>query len=287
MLAGGDLPAGLRNKKEPTILMIQCVESRDEKNPYCSRVCCAEAVKNALEIKRRLPQAKVIIVGRDMRTSGFRELFFQKALEQGVQFIRHTGKIAPEVSEVNGRINVKVCDTSANRDLTIGADLLVLSVGVSPAANNPALSTLLRSALGADGFFQEAHPKLRPVDLTNEGEYLCGWAHSPRFMDETIAQAQAVAARASTILSKSQLEIMGRIAFIKQVDCVACATCVKICPYGAPMINELRKAEIQSTKCVGCGSCAAACPARTIALQHQESETMVAMLDELLVGGAV
>jgi heterodisulfide reductase subunit A2 len=240
-----------------------------------------------LEIKRRLPQAKVIIVGRDMRTNGFREISFQKALEQGVQFIRHTGKIAPEVLEANGRLKVKVRDTSASGDLTFGVDLLVLSVGVSPAANNPALSTMLRSALGADGFFQEAHPKLRPVDLTNEGEFLCGWAHSPRFMDETIAQAQAVAARASTILSKSQLEIMGRIAFIKQADCVACATCVKICPYGAPMINELRKAEIQSTKCVGCGSCAAACPARTIALQHQESETMVAMLDELLVGGAV
>ena len=287
MLADGNLPAGLQNKKEPTVLMIQCVESRDEKNPYCSRVCCAEAVKNALEIKRRLPQAKVVIVGRDMRTNGFREIFFQKALEQGVQFIRHTGKIAPEVIEANGRLKVKIRDTSANGDLIIGADLLVLSVGVAPAANNPALSTMLRSALAADGFFQEAHPKLRPVDLTNEGEFLCGWAHSPRFMDETIAQAQAVAARASTILSKSQLEIMGRIACINQANCVACATCVKICPYGAPMINELRKAEIQSTKCVGCGSCAAACPARTITLQHQESETMVAMLDELLVGGAV
>ena len=286
MLADNSLPAELRNKKSPTILMIQCVESRDENNPYCSRVCCSEAVKNALEIKRRLPQANVLIVGRDMRVNGFREIAYQNALDQGVQFVRQSGN-DPEIVEENGRLQVKVRGTAAGNDLAVSPDLLVLSVGIAPSADNPALSTMLRSALTAEGFFQEAHPKLRPVDLTNEGEFLCGWAHSPRFMDETIAQAQAAAARASTILSKSQLEIMGRIAFVNPADCVACATCVKICPYGAPMINALRKAEIQSTKCVGCGSCAAACPARTITLQHQESETVVAMLDELLVGGAV
>jgi heterodisulfide reductase subunit A len=164
-------------------------------------------------------------------------------------------------------------------------DLLVLSTGISPAMNNPAISRMLRSALTADGFFLEAHPKLRPVDLANEGEFLCGLAHSPRFMDETIAQAQAAAARATTILSKSQLEILGQVACVNPAGCVACATCVKICPYGAPMINELRKAEIQGAKCMGCGSCASACPARTITLQHQEGETVAAMLDELLVGG--
>ena len=164
-------------------------------------------------------------------------------------------------------------------------DLLVLSTGIAPAADNAALSRMLRSALSADGFFQEAHPKLRPVDLANEGEFICGLAHSPRFMDETIAQAQAAAARASTILSKPQLEIVGHMACVNPAFCVACATCVRLCPYGAPIINEYRKAEIQGAKCVGCGSCVAACPARTITLQQQESETMVAMLDELLVEG--
>ena len=287
MLADDSLAAKLRRKKNPAVVMIQCVESRDEKNPCCSRVCCAEAVKNALEIKSRWPQASVAIVGRDMRVNGFREIYYQQALEQGVQFIRIDGEASPEVTGEKGRLKVMIRDASGDGPLELKPDLLVLSVGISPSAGNPALSTLMRSALTADGFFQEAHPKLRPVDLTNEGEFLCGWAHSPRFMDETIAQAHAAAARASTILSKKQLEIMGRIAFINPADCVACATCVKTCPYGAPMINGLRKAEIQSTKCVGCGSCAAACPARTITLQHQESETMVAMLDELLVGGAV
>jgi heterodisulfide reductase subunit A len=162
-------------------------------------------------------------------------------------------------------------------------DLLVLSVGIAPAAGNPVLSGQLRSALTADGFFLEAHPKLRPVDLANEGEYLCGLAHSPRFIDETIAQAQAAAGRASTILSKAFLEIPGQVARVNPEDCVACATCVKVCPYGAPMINSLNKAEIQGAKCMGCGSCAASCPARTITLQHQEDEALVAMLDELLV----
>ncbi len=286
LLADNSLISELRNRKDPTVLMIQCVESRDERNPYCSRVCCSEAVKNALEIKRRLPQSNIIIVGRDMRVSGFREIAYREALDHGVQFIRQPGN-DPEVLEENGRLKVKVEGASSGDGAVLYPDLLVLSAGIAPAEGNPALSTILRSALTADGFFQEAHPKLRPVDLTNEGEFLCGCAHSPRFMDETIAQAQAAAARAATILSKSQIEIVGRIAVVNPADCVACATCVKVCPYGAPMINALRKAEIQSTKCVGCGSCAAACPARTITLQHQESETMMAMLDELLVGGAV
>ena len=131
------------------------------------------------------------------------------------------------------------------------------------------------------------HPKLRPVDLANEGEYLAGLAHSPRFIDETIAHAKAVAGRAATILSRAKLDIAGQVAKVDPEGCVACATCVKVCPYGAPMINDLKKAEIQGATCMGCGSCAAECPAHTITLQHQEDGQMTAMLDELLtVGGA-
>ena len=284
-LAGGNLPAELVGKKNPTVVMIQCVESRNEKNSYCSRVCCSEAVKNALEIKSRLPQSRIIILGRDIRTYGFRELYFQKAREQGIVFIRHADKSDPAVVEENGRLKVNVHDISINRNLIFRPDLLVLSTGIAPASDNPALSGMLRSALTADGFFLEAHPKLRPVDLANEGEFLAGLAHSPRFMDETIAHAQAAAGRAATILSKAYLEIPGQIAFVNPDDCVACATCVKVCPYGAPMINDLKKAEIQGAKCMGCGSCAAACPARTITLSHQDDQSLVAMLDELLVGG--
>lgn len=227
------------------------------------------------------------MLGRDICTYGFRELYFQEAREKGVLFVRHPEKMDPVAVEEGGRLKVTVHDSSGNRDLVLHPDLLVLSTGIGPAAGNPVLSGLLRSALTSDGFFLEAHPKLRPVDLANEGEYLCGLAHSPRFIDETIAQAQAAVGRATTVLSKTHLEIPGQIAKVDPVNCVACATCVKVCPYGAPMINDLHKAEIQGAKCMGCGSCAAACPARTIALQHQEDGALVAMLDELLVGGGV
>ena len=284
-LAGGHLPPELAGKPDPTVVMIQCVESRDDKHPYCSRICCSEAIQNALEIKRRLPHANVAILGRDIRTYGFRELYLQKAREAGVLFIRYPEKSDPVVSEEGGRLKVTVRDSSIDREVVLRPDLLALSTGIAPAADNPALSGLLRSALTADGFFLEAHPKLRPVDLANEGEFLCGLAHSPRFIDETISQAQAAAGRAATILSKTHLEIPGQVARVNPEFCVACATCVGLCPYGAPRINDLGKAEIQGAKCMGCGSCAAACPARTITLQHQEDQALVAMLDELLAAG--
>jgi heterodisulfide reductase subunit A2 len=283
LLAAGELPPELRGKRSPTVVMIQCVESRNDEHPYCSRVCCSEAVKNALEIKQRLPGANVAILGRDIRTYGFRELYFQKAREEGVMFVRHPEKGDPGVAERDGRLEVTVHDSSGNRDILLRPDLLVLSTGIAPAATNPVLSGLLRSALTSDGFFLEAHPKLRPVDLANEGEFLCGLAHSPRFMDETIAHALATVGRATTVLSKTHLQIPGQVAQVDPTNCVACATCVKVCPYGAPMINELGKAEIQGATCMGCGSCAASCPARTITLLHQEDQALVAMLDELLV----
>lgn len=266
---------------EPTVVMIQCVESRNEEHAYCSRVCCAEAVKNALEIKRRRPGAQVVVLARDIRTYGFRETYFQKAREAGVLFVRYPDKKDPQVAQENGRLSVRVTDAGTGAELLLQPDLLALSVGIAPAQDNPVLSGLMRSALTSDGFFLEAHPKLRPVDLANEGEFLCGLSHSPRFIDETIAQARAAAARAMTVLSKTHLEIPGQVARVNPDNCVACATCVKVCPYGAPMINALHKAEIQCAACMGCGSCVAACPARTITLQHQEDRQLVAMLEEL------
>jgi heterodisulfide reductase subunit A len=287
MLAGGSLISELKGKQDPVIVMVQCVESRDEKNPHCSRICCAEAVKNALAIRQRLPLAKIVVIGRDIRALGFREAYYQKALEQNIVFVRHEENHGPEVTEEGNQLIVKVHDILLGRNFDLAPDLIVLSTGISPAAGNANLSRILRSALTADGFFLEAHSKLRPVDSANEGEFLCGLAHSPRFIDETIVQAQAAAARASTILSKTQLEIIGQIALVRPAECVACATCVKNCPYGAPTINELKKAEIQSAKCMGCGGCAAACPAKAIMLQHQEGAAMTAMIDELLVSGGI
>jgi heterodisulfide reductase subunit A2 len=227
----------------------------------------------------------VVVLYKDIRTYGFRELAYQQARQAGVLFVRYNDKQDPVVTDQGG-LQVKVTDASNGRELTFKSDLVVLSTGIAPAADNPVLSGLLRSALTADGFFLEAHPKLRPVDLANEGEYLAGLCHSPRFIDETIAHAKAVAGRAATVLSRTHLDIAGQIAKVDPTACVACATCVKVCPYGAPMINDLKKAEIQGAKCMGCGSCTAACPAHTITLQHQECGQMTAMLDELMLGGA-
>jgi heterodisulfide reductase subunit A-like polyferredoxin len=280
-------PTRLPGGDAPSVVMIQCVDSRNDAHPYCSRVCCSEAIKNALELKKQKPKAKVVVLYKDIRTYGFRELAYQQAREAGVLFIRYNDKQDPVVSDKNG-LQVSVVDASSGRDITLKPDMVVLSTGIAPATDNPVISGLLRSALTSDGFFLEAHPKLRPVDLANEGEFLAGLAHSPRFIDETIAQAKAVAGRAATVLSRAFLDIAGQVAKVDPTDCVACATCVKVCPYGAPMINDLHKAEIQGAKCMGCGSCTAACPAHTITLQHQECGQMTAMLDELLVsdGGA-
>jgi heterodisulfide reductase subunit A-like polyferredoxin len=285
VIADGSLACCLGGSLSPTIVMIQCVESRTKENPYCSRVCCSEAIKNATELKRLLPESNVVILGRDFRAYGFRESFLQSALQKGVQLVRYPETSDPVVVERGGRLEVKVSDALTGQDLLLSPELVVLSTGIAPGSENEVLSSMLRSALTSEGFFLEAHSKLRPVDLANEGQYVCGLAHSPRFMDETIAQAQAAAARASAVLSKSQLEIMAQVARVNPINCVACATCVKICPFGAPAIGEIRKAGIQSAKCTGCGSCVAACPARAITLQHQESETVSAMLNELLAGG--
>jgi heterodisulfide reductase subunit A-like polyferredoxin len=283
-LASGGLPPALG--ESPTVVMIQCVGSRTEENPYCSRVCCSEAVKNALALKAQRPQARVIVLAKDMRTYGFRETYFQKAREAGVLFIRYPEGQEPQSSEDQGLV-VRVTDASTRRELLLRPDLLVLSTGIAPAPDNPALSAVLRTSLTADGFFLEAHPKLRPVDLASEGVFVCGLAHSPRFMDETIAQARAAAGRAATILARPYLEIGGQVAYVDPLKCTACMTCVKVCPYGAPTMNGRQKVEIQGAKCMGCGSCVAACPARAIQLQHQEDRQLVAALDELLTAPGV
>jgi heterodisulfide reductase subunit A-like polyferredoxin len=279
-LAAGELPAELG--ESPTVVMIQCVGSRTEENNYCSRVCCAEAVKNALALKAQRPQARVIVLAKDIRTYGFRETYYQQAREAGVLFIRYPEGEEPQTGD-DGGLTVRVKDAGIGRELLLRPDLLVLSTGIAPGADNPRLSSVLRTSLTADGFFLEAHPKLRPVELTSEGVFVCGLAHSPRFMDETVAQALAAAGRAATVLSRPYLEVGGQVAHVDGSACTACMTCVRVCPYGAPVLNkQQQKVEIQVAKCLGCGSCAAACPAEAIQLQNQEDEQLMAMLEELL-----
>ncbi len=269
-------------KKGQTYVMIQCVGSRNSENPYCSRICCSMAIKNALKIKGEDPTAKIYVLYRDIRTYGFREIFYKQTREAGVVFIRYDEENVPVVSDVNGVLSsIKVDSPDFPETIIIETDILVLSTGIKANEDNKVISDMLKVPLNASGFYVEAHMKLRPVDFATEGLFLCGLAHSPKMIDENISQAKAAAARAATILSKTYLEVGTQVSVVNQNKCVSCMTCVKVCPYGAPFCNYDNKAEIERAKCMGCGICVAECPARAIQLNHFRSDNFKAMLDNL------
>jgi heterodisulfide reductase subunit A-like polyferredoxin len=269
--------------EKPTIAMIQCVEQRCAERPYCSRVCCATAVKNALALRLRYPKSRIAVFYRDMRTYGFREKYYKQAREQGVLFVLYDQDRPPEVTVLNdGRLHIEALDPSVGRPLGLDADLLALSVPMSPRADREELSTLLRVPLNADGFFLEAHMKLRPVDFASEGIFLCGTAHAPKFINETIAQAKAATARAASVLSRKRMPVGGQISWVDPDKCVGCMTCYSICPYMAPRVGADNKAEVQPAICMGCGICAAECPAMAIQLRHYTNEQVLASVEELL-----
>ena len=266
-----------------TVLMIQCVGSRNEERPYCSRVCCSAAVKNALRLKERRPDLNVIVLYREMRTYGRREQAYQRAREAGVLFIRYDDEGPPAVS-ADGRLTISFVEPSTGRQIELPVDLLALSTPVAPAPDNERISELARVPLGADGFFLEAHVKLRPVDFASEGIFLCGAAHSPKPLEENISQALAAAGRAATILSRKSLPVGGQVSVVDVRKCASCLTCVKVCPYGAPVLvgrNGKTRVEIEAAKCMGCGSCAAQCPAKAIQLQHFLDGQIAAAIDAM------
>ncbi|HEY4759300.1 MAG TPA: CoB--CoM heterodisulfide reductase iron-sulfur subunit A family protein, partial [Thermoguttaceae bacterium] len=267
--------------EKPTIVMIQCVDQRNTERPYCSRVCCTTAVKNALELKKRYPQARIMVLYRDMRTYGFREAAYREAREKGILFVRYEPDQPPELS-LNGRLQLRVREPSLKRDLNLEPDLVVLAAPMTPSADRKELSELLRVPLNADGFFLEAHMKLRPVDFASEGLFLCGTAHAPKFLTEAIAQASAVAGRAASILAKKHMPVGGQTAWVDPDKCISCMTCVHVCPYMAPRVNEFNKAEVQGATCMGCGSCSAECPAKAITLRHFVDNQILAAIGGLL-----
>jgi heterodisulfide reductase subunit A len=266
------------------IVMIQCVGSRNDEHPYCSRICCSMAVQNALAVKKLDPEANVIVLYRDVRTYGFREIYYQQAREAGVVFIRYAADAPPQVTE-EGDLVVTLKSPDFPETLAIEADNVVLSTGVEvDLKNNKRMSDMLKVPLNADGFYVEAHMKLRPVDFTTEGVFLCGMAHSPKFIDENISQARAAAARAATVLSKTQLDVSAQVSYVDQQKCISCMTCVTVCPYSAPYCNKDGKGQIEAAKCMGCGICAAECPACAIELHHFETDQFVVMIKELFAG---
>ncbi len=263
------------------VAMIQCVGSRNDANPNCSRVCCQQAIKNAISIKEINPDVNVFILHRDIRTYGFAEDFYRKAREMGIHFLRYQEDEEPRVEQVEGRILVIFRDLTLGREITINPDQLILSTGVV-AGDTGELASILKVPLTSEGFFLEAHVKLRPVDTQSDGIFICGMAHSPKRIDESISQALASSARACRLLCQDSIEVGGVVARVDPELCAACLICVRACPYEVPFINEDGVSEIDISKCQGCGVCAAECPAKAINLSHFEDIQILAQIYALM-----
>ena len=265
------------------VVMIQCVGSRNEEYPNCSKVCCQTAIKNALHIKELNPDTNVYILYRDIRTYGFYEDFYREARRQGVLFFRFDKDEPPEVSKEGDDLVITFRDHVLERDIKIKSDCLVLSAGMRPS-DTEELASILKVARNQDGYFMEAHVKLRPVDMASDGIFVCGTAHGPKTISESISQAMASAARACSFLSQSEITLSVVTARVDQEHCAACLICVRSCPYGVPRINENGVSEIDPALCHGCGICASECPAKVIQLNWYEDDQVMSKVDALLEG---
>jgi heterodisulfide reductase subunit A2 len=252
-----------RVKRCNTLVMIQCVGSRDEERPYCSRVCCSQAVKNALKLKELNPSMDIYVLYRDMRTYAFREDYYRQGAEKGVIFIRYEKEDGPEVTiaqeESGSVLRVTVTEPTLGGRLVIDADMVALAAASVPAAGNRILSQIMKVPLNEDGFFMEAHMKLRPVDFATDGIFMCGAAHSPKFIDESIAQAQAAASRALTILTQEELRAGGPVCRVTARRCSGCGLCWQVCPYQAIALGQEGIAVVNQALCKGCGVCVSSC----------------------------
>ncbi len=267
-----------------SIAILQCVGPEESRGKYCSRICCVLSLKNALRVKELSPDARVFVLAKDMRTYGFKELFYREAREKGVVFLRYDDEHRPSIVPQDGHLAVTAQSQVQGAEVTIPADLLVLNTAVVPSEGADTLSSTLKIPLTREGFFLEAHVKLRPTDFASEGLFLAGTAHYPKFAEEAIAQALSTAARAAGILSRDRLEVGGAVAAVDGAKCAACLTCVRVCPYQVPMVGAHGTAEIEAAECHGCGTCVSACPGKAIRLQHYEDEQILAKAEALLVG---
>ncbi len=265
--------------KLKSVVMIQCVGSRNKERHYCSRICCSQALTNALMLKERNPGIEVVILYRDMMSYGFEEEYYTKARDNGVTFVRYELDRKPEVKVEGDRLEIEVEELVLGGRLTIQPDLLVLSVAIVPH-QQPELSQMLELPIDEDGFFQEAEPKFRPVDFVKDGIFVCGLAHSPRNIEETIAQARAAALRATLILSKTQLQSGRMVSEVRERWCVGCEICVGVCPFGARVKDENKGiVVVREALCQGCGACVTACPSGAARLRGFSDKQVFSMLD--------
>jgi heterodisulfide reductase subunit A len=275
-LAGDGAELKEKLDKARSIVLMQCVGSRCDERPYCSRICCNKSIKNALKLKEYNPDINIYILYRDVRTYGLHELAYKQAREKGVIFIRYEEDTKPQVTCDNRALNVCVFDPVLRRKVVINADLIGLAVGITAPSENKVLSQMLKVPLNSEGFFLEAHVKLRPVDFATDGVFVCGLAHYPKDVSESVAQARAAAARAMTVLSKEAIEAEGKVSQVRIENCAACGACVAVCPFVAIEIDETKRAAVvNEALCKGCGACSAACRSGAIDLRGFSNEQLV------------
>ena len=266
-------------KEIRSVVMIQCVGSRDEAHPYCSRICCGHAVKNALKLKEVHPEVNIYVLYRDVRTYGFYETYYHEAREKGVIFIRYDLDNKPEVALRDGKLQVTLFDPAMGSRIALSGDRVVLSTGIE-AYDHGELAKIFGVELNPDGFFKEANPKSAPLDSVDRGKFFCGLCHSPNFIEDSISQGNAAAARAATILSKESIEEKANLAYVIKRLCCGCGLCVSVCPYGARVLNEEEgKAEVIEALCQGCGNCVVACRNAASQQRNFEKELNIAVLD--------
>jgi heterodisulfide reductase subunit A-like polyferredoxin len=266
------------------VSMIQCVGSREPENPYCSRVCCTAAIKNSLKLKALNPKAHISVLYRDIRTFGLRETYYTEARRQGVRFYRFEREQKPRVLSQGETLKISVFDTHLQTEVQLEADLLVLSAAIRPCSESRRLADVLRLPFDEDGFFMEAHLKLRPLDFAAAGFYLCGLAQGPKFAHESIVQAHGAVSRAVTVLSKKEIKAEGMINHVDAGLCRACGECQKACGFEA--INVEASAEgrelavVTASLCTGCGACNVACPTGAASLAHFKDRQIDVMIEE-------
>jgi heterodisulfide reductase subunit A len=270
-----------------SLVMIQCVGCRNEDRNYCSRVCCSESIKNALKLKEINPSMDIYILFRDVRTYGFGEDYYREAADKDVKFIRYEPEDEPEVKvgeseEGRAVLKVTVPDHILGMKVEIDADIVALAAAIIPSAGSKQVSRLFRVPMGPDGFFQEAHVKLRPVEFAADGVYLCGIAHYPKLIREAIEQAYGAAGQVLTLLSHDTVTASGSVCEVGEKACIGCGQCISACTYGAIEFRETRqgkKAVVNPVLCKGDGLCCAKCPTGAIRLKHFNDEEILAQID--------
>lgn len=263
-----------------SLYMIQCVGSREEDRPYCSRLCCGQALRNAIHLKEQRPEMEITILYREMRSYGYQEDLYRRARKLGINFNRYTKDNKPEVKPQEEALAITYQEPLTSQKISDMADMVVLASAIVPGESNQQLSQMLKTPLNEDNFFLEAHVKLQPVDSATKGVFLAGLAHSPKNISETIAQAQAAAMRAATLLSQEELESTGIVAEVKERVCTGCGVCVELCPYDAREIDtETKVAEVKEILCQGCGACVVGCPGGASRHRGFQKEEIMAMLE--------